>query len=136
LPKRILINSGGPQSLQPHLEEGRNAGAYSKRKRIRETGKTVVFKPATFRGFQNDTDSSATGAKSDGSNGPRSNSSSSRRNIEEPGCSLSKPSVKLHLAAQRRLFDHLVLGQILPKNPAFSVRGPPHFVKSEKTYLK
>jgi hypothetical protein len=42
----------------------------------------------------------------------------------------------LNLAAQRRLFDHLVLGQILPKNPAFSVRGPPHFVKSDKTYLK
>jgi hypothetical protein len=35
-------------------EEGRNAGAQSGRKRAQEHGKTVVFKPATFSGFQND----------------------------------------------------------------------------------
>jgi hypothetical protein len=34
--------------------KGRNAGAQSGRKRAQEHGKTVVFKPATFSGFQND----------------------------------------------------------------------------------
>ncbi len=53
--------------------------------------------------------------------------------IEELGRSLSKPSVKQHLAALRMLFDHLVLGQILPMNPASSVRGPKHVVKRGKT---
>ena len=31
------------------------------------------------------------------------------------------------------LFDWLVVGQILPFNPASSVRGPKHVVKSGKT---
>jgi site-specific recombinase XerD len=53
--------------------------------------------------------------------------------IEELGRCLSKPSVKQHLAALRMLFDHLVLGQILPMNPASSVRGPKHVVKRGKT---
>jgi integrase/recombinase XerD len=53
--------------------------------------------------------------------------------IEELGRSLSKPSVKQHLAALRMLFDHLVLGQILPMSPASSVRGPKHVVKRGKT---
>ncbi|PWU12002.1 MAG: integrase [Terriglobia bacterium] len=43
------------------------------------------------------------------------------------------PTVKQHLAAIRMLFDYLVLGQIVPMNPASSVRGPKHVVKRGKT---
>ncbi len=45
----------------------------------------------------------------------------------------SAPTVKLHLAAIRMLFDWLVTGQILPVNPASSVRGPRHVVKKGKS---
>src|SRR5437667_2203171 len=38
------------------------------------------------------------------------------------------PTVKQHLAAIRMLFDFLVIGQIVPMNPAASVRGPKHVV--------
>ncbi len=43
------------------------------------------------------------------------------------------PSVKQQLAAIRMLFDRLVVGQIMPVNPAASVRGPKHVVKTGKT---
>jgi len=43
------------------------------------------------------------------------------------------PTVKQHLAAIRMLFDWLVIGQILPNNPASSVRGPRYVVKRGKT---
>jgi site-specific recombinase XerD len=43
------------------------------------------------------------------------------------------PTVKLRLAALRHLFDWLVTGQIIPTNPAGSVRGPSHVVKVGKT---
>jgi len=43
------------------------------------------------------------------------------------------PTVKQHLAAIRMLFDFLVTGQIVPVNPASSVRGPKHVVKRGKT---
>ncbi len=43
------------------------------------------------------------------------------------------PTAKLHLAAIRRLFDWLVIGQVVPTNPAASVRGPAHSVKRGKT---
>jgi site-specific recombinase XerD len=46
---------------------------------------------------------------------------------------LEAPSVKQHLAAIRMLFDWLVTGQIVPHNPAASVRGPKHIVKKGKT---
>jgi site-specific recombinase XerD len=36
------------------------------------------------------------------------------------------PTVKQQLAAIRHLFDWLVTGQIVPVNPAASVRGPQH----------
>jgi integrase/recombinase XerC len=42
-------------------------------------------------------------------------------------------SVKQQLAAIRRLFDWLVTGQVMAVNPAGSVRGPTHIVKSGKT---
>jgi integrase/recombinase XerD len=46
---------------------------------------------------------------------------------------LSDPSIKQHLAAIRMLFDWLVTGQVVPNNPAASVRGPKHVVKKGKT---
>jgi site-specific recombinase XerD len=45
----------------------------------------------------------------------------------------SRPSVKQALAALRMLFDWLVVGQVVPINPAASVRGPKHVVKVGKT---
>jgi hypothetical protein len=38
--------------------------------------------------------------------------------------SLSKPTVKQHLAAIRKLLDYLTTGGILDVNPASAVRGP------------
>jgi site-specific recombinase XerD len=43
------------------------------------------------------------------------------------------PSVKQQLAAVRMLFDWLVVGQVMPTNPAAAVRGPTHVVKTGKT---
>lgn len=48
---------------------------------------------------------------------------------------LSAPAVKQHLAAIRMLFDWLVVGQVVPFNPAASVRGPKHVVKKGKTHV-
>ena len=45
------------------------------------------------------------------------------------------PTVKQHLAAIRMLMDWLVVGQVLPMNPAASVRGPKHVVKRGKTLV-
>lgn len=47
--------------------------------------------------------------------------------------SAAAPTVKQHLAALRMLFDWLVIGQIMPVNPASSVRGPKHVVRKGKT---
>ena len=46
---------------------------------------------------------------------------------------MAAPSVKLYLAGIRMLFDWLVVGQVMPVNPASSVRGPKHSVKKGKT---
>ena len=43
------------------------------------------------------------------------------------------PTVKARLAAIRHLFDWLVTGQVMPVNPASSVRGPSHTVTAGKT---
>ncbi len=43
------------------------------------------------------------------------------------------PTVKQRLAAIRHLFDWLVTGQTVPVNPAASVRGPSHTVRTGKT---
>src|SRR6266851_4747785 len=43
--------------------------------------------------------------------------------IEGLGKRMKPPSVKQHLACTRMLFDWLVTGQIVPVNPAHSVRG-------------
>ena len=45
----------------------------------------------------------------------------------------SLPTVKQHLAAIRSLFDWLVVGQVIPLNPALSVRGPRYSVSKGKT---
>jgi site-specific recombinase XerD len=45
----------------------------------------------------------------------------------------SAPTAKQHLAAIRHLFDWLVMGQVVPLNPAASVRGPSHSVRRGKT---
>jgi integrase/recombinase XerD len=43
------------------------------------------------------------------------------------------PTVKQHLAAIRMLFDWLVTGQVVPPNPAHSVRGPRYSVSKGST---
>jgi integrase/recombinase XerD len=48
--------------------------------------------------------------------------------IEQLGDEKAKPTVKQHLAAIRMLYDWLVVGQIVPSNPAHAVRGPKHVV--------
>ncbi|NVJ64325.1 MAG: tyrosine-type recombinase/integrase [Flavobacteriaceae bacterium] len=53
--------------------------------------------------------------------------------IEALGRTHSVPTVKQHLAAIRHLFDWLVTGQVVPVNPAASVRGPKYVVKRGKT---
>jgi len=53
--------------------------------------------------------------------------------IEAMGNDFEKPTVKQHLAAIRMLFDWLVTGQVVATNPAHSVRGPRHVVKTGKT---
>ena len=53
--------------------------------------------------------------------------------IEQLTKTYAPPTVKQHLAAIRMLFDWLVVGQVVPFNPASSVRGPKHVVKTGKT---
>ncbi len=53
--------------------------------------------------------------------------------VEAMAKDFEKPTVKQHLAAIRMLFDWLVTGQIVATNPAHSVRGPKHVVKTGKT---
>lgn len=53
--------------------------------------------------------------------------------IELQTQTLAAPSVKQRLAALRHLFDWLVVGQVIPHNPASSVRGPSHSARSGKT---
>jgi site-specific recombinase XerD len=53
--------------------------------------------------------------------------------IEAGTRELATPSVKQRLAAIRHLFDWLVTGQVVPVNPAASVRGPRHVATSGQT---
>lgn len=53
--------------------------------------------------------------------------------IEELARGLSAPTVKQRLAAVRHLFDWLVTGQVVPLNPAASVRGPSHSARQGRT---
>ena len=53
--------------------------------------------------------------------------------IEQLQKARSAPTAKLRLAALRQLFDWMVIGQIMPTNPAAAVRGPRHIVRRGKT---
>src|SRR5471032_3036595 len=53
--------------------------------------------------------------------------------IELQTQTLSALTVKQRLAAIRHLFDWLVIGQVVPHNPAASVRGPSHSARQGKT---
>jgi len=53
--------------------------------------------------------------------------------VEQLGQVRAAPTVKQHLAALRMLFDWLVIGQVMPANPAAAVRGPKHVVETGKT---
>jgi site-specific recombinase XerC len=53
--------------------------------------------------------------------------------IEAATREFAAPSVKQRLAAIRHLFGWLVTGQVVPVNPAASVRGPRHVVTSWQT---
>jgi hypothetical protein len=52
--------------------------------------------------------------------------------IEAGTRELAAPAVKQRLAALRHLFDWLVNGQMMPLNPAHTVRGPRHFSSAGK----
>lgn len=53
--------------------------------------------------------------------------------IEDLGTRSSGAKVKQHLSALRGLCDWLVLGQVIPMNPAASVRGPKRIVVEGRT---
>jgi site-specific recombinase XerC len=53
--------------------------------------------------------------------------------IEASTRELAASSVKQRLAALRHLFDWLVNGQVMPVNPAHTVRGPRHVVTAGQT---
>ncbi len=53
--------------------------------------------------------------------------------VEQLQKKLSRPSVKQQLAAIRMVFDYLVLGQVVPVNPAAAVRGPKYSTRRGKT---
>ena len=55
--------------------------------------------------------------------------------IERIGRERSAPTVKQQLAAIRMLFDWLVVGQVVPHNPAAAVRGPKHSASRGKTLM-
>ena len=47
----------------------------------------------------------------------------------------SAPTIKQQLAGVRMLFDWLVIGQVVPHNPASAVRGPKHSMAKGKTHM-
>ena len=47
----------------------------------------------------------------------------------------SAPTVKQQLAAVRMLLDWLVVGQVMPHNPAAAVRGPKYSIAKGKTHM-
>lgn len=55
--------------------------------------------------------------------------------VEQIGRERSAPTVKQQLAAIRMLFDWLVVGQVVPHNPASAVRGPKHSTAKGKTRM-
>jgi integrase/recombinase XerD len=55
--------------------------------------------------------------------------------VRKDGKTLSKPTVKQHLAALRMLGDYLVTGQVIANNPFSPVRGPKYKIKKGKTVV-
>ena len=53
--------------------------------------------------------------------------------IEQMTQTYAAATVKQNLAGLRQLFDWLVVGQVIPSNPAAAVHGPKHVVKTGKT---
>ena len=53
--------------------------------------------------------------------------------IEHLQKSRSAPTANLRLAALRHMFNWMVIGQIMPVNPASAVRGPRHIMRRGKT---
>jgi site-specific recombinase XerC len=53
--------------------------------------------------------------------------------IKALGKTHAPQTVKLRLAALRGLLDWLIVGQVIPTNPAASVRGPRHVVRKGRT---
>jgi len=53
--------------------------------------------------------------------------------VEEKTLAQNPQTVKQHLAAVKKLFDWLVIGQIVPSNPATIVKGPKYFYTKGKT---
>ena len=53
--------------------------------------------------------------------------------IEELQVKRSTPTVKQHLACIRMMFDWLVIGQVVPSNPAHAVRRPRYSVSTGST---
>jgi site-specific recombinase XerC len=53
--------------------------------------------------------------------------------IEQQTREHAAPTAKARLAALRHLLDWLLTGQVMPMNPAGSVRGPSHAVKTGRT---
>lgn len=49
--------------------------------------------------------------------------------VKQLTCERAPQTVKQHLAAIRMLFDWLVIGHVVPSNPASSVRGPRYSVR-------
>src|SRR5271154_7378529 len=56
--------------------------------------------------------------------------------VEELGGRFAPPTVKQWLAAVRMLFDWLVVGQVVPVNPAAAVRGPKYVVPVPERYIR
>ncbi len=55
--------------------------------------------------------------------------------VKALGKHVQNPTVRLHLAAIRTLYDWLVTGQVVTTNPARSVPGPKYVVKDGKTTI-
>ena len=55
--------------------------------------------------------------------------------VEQQGRAHSAPTVKQRLAAVRMLLDWLVVGQVVPHNPAHAVKGPRHSTARGKTRM-
>jgi site-specific recombinase XerD len=53
--------------------------------------------------------------------------------VEQLQRARSAPTAKLRLAAPRRLFDWMVIGQIIPTDPTAALPRSPHIVRRGKT---